>query len=131
MACASAPGCLRCGGSSPPGCACSRSASPTSGVAVAAARRAAIRGLGSALAIAPGWLPQAELALDGTVEGWLDEMSALEAEARFAATLAATRGADGDSGTTATGPHRSDLVVRDRATGRAARDCSTGGRRRC
>jgi DNA replication and repair protein RecF len=96
------------------------------GVAIAAARRAAIRGLGSALAIAPGWLPQAELALDGTVEGWLDEISALEAEARFAATLAATRGADGASGTTATGPHRSDLVVRDRATGRAARDCSTG-----
>ena len=53
-------------------------------------------------------------------------MPALDAEARFAATLAATRTADRDSGTTATGPHRSDLVLRDRGTGRAARDCSTG-----
>jgi DNA replication and repair protein RecF len=98
----------------------------TSGVAIAAARRAAIRGLGDALAVAPGWLPQPELALDGTVEGWLDEVPALDAEARFAQALAASRGADGENGTTGTGPHRTDLVVRDRATGRAARDCSTG-----
>jgi DNA replication and repair protein RecF len=97
----------------------------TSGIAIAAARRAAIRGLGGALAAAPGWQPQPELALEGAVEGWLDEMPALDAEARFAATLAATRGADGERGMTATGPHRSDFVVRD-ASGRAARDCSTG-----
>jgi DNA replication and repair protein RecF len=98
----------------------------TSGVAIAAARRAALRGLGDALAVAPGWLPQPELALDGTVEGWLDDVPALDAEARFAEALAASRGGDAESGTTATGPHRSDLVVRDRATGRPARDCSTG-----
>ena len=53
-------------------------------------------------------------------------MPALDAEARFAETLAATRTADGVSGTTGTGPHRSELTVRDPATGRAARDCSTG-----
>jgi DNA replication and repair protein RecF len=96
------------------------------GVALAAARRNAIRGLSGALAAAPGWLPQPELALDGVVEGWLDELPALDAETRFAETLAATRGVDGASGTTTTGPHRSDLVVRERVSGRAARDCSTG-----
>ncbi len=96
------------------------------GVALAAARREAIRGLEGALAAAPGWLPQPALALEGTLEGWLDQTSALDAEARFAEALAASRGADGESGTTALGPHRSDLLVHDRSTGRAARDCSTG-----
>jgi DNA replication and repair protein RecF len=96
------------------------------GVAIAAARREAVRGLSGALAAAPGWLPQPDLALDGTLEGWLDDAPALEAEARFAEALAAGRGADAESGTTALGPHRSDLLVQDHASGRAARDCSTG-----
>jgi len=96
------------------------------GVAIAAARRAAVRGLAGALAAGPGWLSQPELELTGEVEGWLEELPALEAEARFAAALAASRREDGESGTTAIGPHRSDLVVRERSTGRAARDCSTG-----
>jgi DNA replication and repair protein RecF len=96
------------------------------GVAIAAARRETVRGLGGALAAAPGWLPAPELELIGEVEGWLDELSALDAEARFAAALAAGRRDDGETGTTATGPHRSDLLVRERSTGRLARDCSTG-----
>jgi DNA replication and repair protein RecF len=96
------------------------------GVAIAAARRETVRGLGGALAAAPGWLPAPELELIGEAEGWLDELSALDAEARFAAALAAGRRDDGETGTTATGPHRSDLLVRERSTGRLARDCSTG-----
>ncbi|MBE0529341.1 MAG: DNA replication and repair protein RecF, partial [Rhodospirillales bacterium] len=40
--------------------------------------------------------------------------------------LAAGRAADAESGTTGVGPHRSDLVVRDVATGTAAGQCSTG-----
>jgi DNA replication and repair protein RecF len=96
------------------------------GVAIAAARRQAVRGLAGALAAAPGWLAQPELDLVGEVEGWLDELSALDAEARFGAALAAGRREDAESGTTAVGPHRSDLVVRDRSSGSAARDCSTG-----
>jgi DNA replication and repair protein RecF len=96
------------------------------GVAIAAARRQAVRGLAGALAAAPGWLAQPELDLVGDVESWLDELSALDAEARFGAALAAGRREDAESGTTAVGPHRSDLVVRDRSSGSAARDCSTG-----
>jgi DNA replication and repair protein RecF len=96
------------------------------GVAIAAARRQAVHGLAGALAAAPGWLAQPELELVGEVEGWLDEVPALDAEARFAAALAAGRPEDAESGTTGVGPQRSDLVVRDRGSGRAARDCSTG-----
>ena len=101
------------------------------GVAVAAARRQATRDLAAALAQAPGWLPQPELSLEGEVEGWLDELSALDAEARFAAALAASRRTDAESGTTAIGPHRSDLMVHDRASGRPAREASTGQQKAC
>jgi DNA replication and repair protein RecF len=96
------------------------------GVAIAAARRQLIKGLRAALARDPGRFPRPELAVDGEVEGWLDELPALEAEARLAETLAGCRALDAESGTTAVGPHRSDLVVADLATGRHARDCSTG-----
>ena len=101
------------------------------GVAIAAARRQATRELAAALAQAPGWLPQPELALDGEVEGWLDELSALDAETRFAAALAAGRRTDAEAGTTAIGPHRSDLLVHDRASGRPAREASTGQQKAC
>ena len=51
-----------------------RSRIAAAGVAIAAARRETVRGLGGALAAAPGWLPAPELELDGEVEGWLDEL---------------------------------------------------------
>ena len=101
------------------------------GVAIAAARRQATRDLATALAQAPGWLPQPDLALEGEVEGWLDELSALDAEARFAAALAASRRIDAEAGTTAIGPHRSDLLVQDRVSGRPAREASTGQQKAC
>jgi DNA replication and repair protein RecF len=96
------------------------------GIAIAAARRQAARNLSGALAAASGWLPQPELRLDGDVERWLEELSALDAEGRFAEALAANRRTDAESGTTAFGPHRSDLLVQDRVTGRLAREASTG-----
>ncbi len=101
------------------------------GVAIAAARRQAARNLSGALGAAPGWLPQPELRLEGGVEGWLEELSALEAEDRLAEALAVNRRTDAESGTTAIGPHRSDLLVQDRATGRLARDASTGQQKAC
>jgi DNA replication and repair protein RecF len=67
----------------------------------------------------------------GEVESWLDQLSALDAEDRLAEALAAGLRADADSGMTATGPHRSDLVVQDRATGRPAREASTGQQKAC
>lgn len=96
------------------------------GVAIAAARRQTVADLAAALAAEPGPFPRAELAVQGDVERWLDRLAAVDAEARLAEALAAARHQDADSGTTAIGPHRSDLLVRDGATGQAARECSTG-----
>jgi DNA replication and repair protein RecF len=96
------------------------------GVAVAAARRETVRGLAAALDDPPAGFPQPGLALDGQVEAWLEQASALETEERFGAALAAARRQDAETGITAIGPHRSDLLVHDRGSGRPARDCSTG-----
>jgi len=74
----------------------------------------------------PGPFPVADIGLTGAVEGWLDDGPALAAEDRFRAALASGRAADAESGSTAVGPHRSDLLVRDVATGTAAGQCSTG-----
>ncbi len=101
------------------------------GVAIAVARRQATRDLSAALTAAPGWLPQPELRLEGEVESWLNELPALGVEERLAEALAGSRRADAEAGTTAVGPHRSDLVVQDRATRRPAREASTGQQKAC
>ena len=77
-------------------------------------------------------MPRVEAA--GDVETWLDQGPALDAEERFHAALAASRGHDAESGRTAHGPHRSDLEVHmkspesatETAPEVAARECSTG-----
>lgn len=96
------------------------------GVAVAAARRDTVQRLDRACAEAEGPFPRARLRLIGTVEGWLEDMPALAAEARFAAALAASRQSDGQAGGAATGPHRSDLAVSLAEKGTAAEFASTG-----
>jgi DNA replication and repair protein RecF len=96
------------------------------GVAVAAARRETVRGLAAALIDPPAGFPQPDLDLEGQVEAWLGDAPALDVEERFGMALAETRRQDAETGTTAIGPHRSDLLVRERASGRPARDCSTG-----
>ncbi len=96
------------------------------GVAIAAARRQTVRALTAVLRRDPGRFPRPELDLDGAVETWLSDLSALDAEQRFADMLAANRRRDALSGTTLVGPHRSDLVVRDRSSGMPAKDGSTG-----
>ena len=96
------------------------------GVAIAAARRQTVAGLRAALAESTGAFPRPELALAGDAEAWLDELSALDVETRLADALAQARAQDAETGTTAAGPHRSDLEVHDRASGRSAGDCSTG-----
>jgi DNA replication and repair protein RecF len=96
------------------------------GVAVAAARREVVRGLGAALAADPGPFARPELAVAGEVEGWLDDTPALAAEARLCEALAASRRQDAETGGAAVGPHRSDLVVLDAEEGRPAAQVSTG-----
>ena len=96
------------------------------GVAVAAGRREAVRRLDRACAAAEGSFPRARLTLVGTVEGWLEAMPALAAEAQLAAMLAANRQSDGQTGGAAIGPHRSDLAVELAEKGIAAEFASTG-----
>jgi DNA replication and repair protein RecF len=96
------------------------------GVAVAAARCDAVRRLDRLCAAADGPFPRARLAVLGTVEAWLDDMPALEAEARFAAALVAARPADALAGGAAQGPHRSDLAVSLAQSGVGAEAASTG-----
>ena len=101
------------------------------GAAIAAARLEAAGRLAAQLdAEGDGPFPQALLAVEGEVEAWLAEGSALDAEDRLRAALAAARRDDAAAGRTANGPHRSDLVVQFRGRGaapaRPAADCSTG-----
>ena len=92
-------------------------------VAVTAARQSLITDLNAEAGA--GWhgFPGVRLTLEGEVEGWLDTMSALDAEDRFIAMAAARRQA-GDI--TLPGPHTSDLTAVHTATGTPAHLASTG-----
>jgi DNA replication and repair protein RecF len=97
-------------------------------VAVAAARRewagriAALIGEGDV--VAP--FPWAEIALEGTLEHWLDGHSASATEDLYRADLAGERPRDAHAGRTLMGPHLSDLRVRHGPKQAAAETCSTG-----
>ncbi|MFN3835955.1 MAG: DNA replication/repair protein RecF [Glycocaulis sp.] len=97
-----------------------------SGTAMAMARRAALRALQSEIdARPPSAFPKADLALEGLVEGFLDESEA-EAETRFAERLKSTRRKDAAAGRALSGPHRTELTARHREKDQLAADCSTG-----
>lgn len=96
------------------------------GVAIAASRREVADRLDGESARAHGPFPGARVAVEGTVERWLDAAPAVEVEERLAARLAEVRGRDAEAGGATVGPHRSDLAVHHRASGRAAPHCSTG-----
>jgi len=96
------------------------------GVAIAAARRALVRRLKGALLLGIAPFPRARIALKGTLEGWLDEGPALEAEDRFKTLLAASRVEDAETGSAKDGPHRGDLAVEHVENGMPAAVCSTG-----
>ncbi len=96
------------------------------GVAVAAARRDGVARLANGLATDAGPFPRVALAVKGSLEEWLDTMSAVEVETAFCDALKASRGRDSETGGTAIGPHRSDLEVTHLGNGLAAQQCSTG-----
>ncbi len=96
------------------------------GIAIAAARGQTVARLDAACAATAGAFPQARLAIEGEVDGWLGRMPALAAEEELRRRLQAQRRADSESGTTIVGPHRSDLVVHHPGTGMKAAQCSTG-----
>lgn len=97
-----------------------------SGVAIAAARHQLLRQLQTAMLETQGAFPQADLSLIGLAEEALLDHPALAVEDRLRAALARTRGEDAQSGTTAIGPHRSDLQVIHRTHAVPADLCSTG-----
>ena len=94
-----------------------------SAVAVTAARQSLITDLNAEAA--EGWFgfPGVALRLDGTLESWLEEGSALAAEDRFIADARARR-ATGDPGLA--GPHASDMSACNSQTGLSASLASTG-----
>ena len=94
------------------------------GIAVAAARRTTVSKLLRILASDPGPFPVAEVSLNGRISTWLDDMPAVDAETRFAESLAESRWRDAETGGASEGPHRDDLSVRK--DGLRAEDCSTG-----
>ncbi|MEE3626364.1 DNA replication/repair protein RecF [Nitrospirillum sp. BR 11752] len=98
----------------------------TSGVAVAAARRDVTARLAAACRRGVGPFPAPGLALTGTVDSWLADRPALEAEDTLRRTLAESRRLDAHAGTTTVGPHRSDLAVTYLAKGIPADLGSTG-----
>ncbi|MBM3583641.1 MAG: DNA replication/repair protein RecF [Alphaproteobacteria bacterium] len=96
------------------------------GVAIAASRREIAERLDAESARGDEAFPRVHVAVDGVVERWLDDAPAVAVEERFAGALAERRGRDAESGGATVGPHRGDLAVRHRVSGRAAARCSTG-----
>jgi DNA replication and repair protein RecF len=101
------------------------------GVAIAAARIAALAELGAAIdarrqEAQESAFPWAELAVAGTLESQLSERPAVDVEDAFAAHLQATRERDRAAGRTLDGPHRSDLIVGHGPKQLPASVCSTG-----
>ena len=96
------------------------------GVAVAAARREAIGRIAGAMEASDSPFPRARVAAHGGLEGWLDEMPAVDAETRFREVLESTRGRDAEAGGAASGPHRTDFAVHHAGTNMPAANCSTG-----
>lgn len=99
-----------------------------SAVAVCAARAEVAARLSAAAETTPEEtaFPVPALSVDGVLEGWLRQYSALAVEDRYAAELEASRARDAEAGGAAVGPHRSDLAVRYLPRGIAAAEASTG-----
>ncbi|MCB9982712.1 MAG: DNA replication/repair protein RecF [Rhodospirillales bacterium] len=97
------------------------------GVAIAAARMDFAQRLQAACRAAENpHFPTAHLTVRGTLEDLLVQASALEVESLFAYQLGASRAKDAVTGGAATGPHKTDLLVRYAAKDMAADQCSTG-----
>lgn len=97
------------------------------GVAMAAARLAALDALAVGLAAIPeAAFPRATIALEGALEATLRVQSAIDVEDGYRETLRTTRHLDASAGRSLQGPHRSDLQVYYAAKNMPAAHCSTG-----
>jgi len=101
------------------------------GVAIAAARAAAVTELAALIEARRAAAPQsafawATLGIAGTLETDLATRPALDVEDAYAALLQGARERDRAAGRTLDGPHRSDLLVGHGPKGMPAATCSTG-----
>jgi DNA replication and repair protein RecF len=101
------------------------------GVAVAAARAAAVAELAATIAArreaaADSPFPWAEIAIAGFLEADLARLPAVDVEDAYAAALRDARERDRAAGRTLEGPHRADLVVGHGPKSMPAGVCSTG-----
>ena len=101
------------------------------GVAIAAARAAAVAELSQAILVrrdagVGAAFPWAELATEGSLESQLATQAAVDVEDAFCETLARMRERDRAVGRALDGPHRSDLIVGHGPKEMPAKVCSTG-----
>jgi DNA replication and repair protein RecF len=97
------------------------------GVAVAARRLDRVASLQARILSADlARFPRPELRCQGVLEQWLEEGPGLCAEERARALWEQQREQDRQAGQCLAGPHRSDVMVVHRGSGRPARMCSTG-----
>jgi DNA replication and repair protein RecF len=101
------------------------------GVAIAAARSAAVAELATTIAARREAAPQspfpwADIAIAGALEADLAHLPAVDVEDAYTATLRRSRERDRRAGRTLDGPHRADLVVGHGPKAMPAAVCSTG-----
>jgi DNA replication and repair protein RecF len=101
------------------------------GVAIAAARAAAVADLAVTIAARRDAAPEspfpwADLAIAGFLETDLTRLPAIDVEDAYAATLQGSRERDRAAGRTLEGPHRADLIVGHGPKSMPAGVCSTG-----
>jgi len=96
------------------------------GTAIAIARAQTVARLDRAARAQLGPFPAPSLSLSGEIERLCAEMPALALEDRAREILAANRRSDAETGTTAFGPHRGDLVARWAGKDAPAARLSTG-----
>ncbi len=95
--------------------------------AIAASRLQALDSLATGLSHMPDTpFPAADIAVEGMLESWLRDKSALEVEDLYRAKLHNMRGADAQAGRCLEGPHRSDFLVFHVEKNMLAAQCSTG-----
>jgi DNA replication and repair protein RecF len=96
------------------------------GMAIAASRKEWADCLASHFLADPTPFPPVHVHVEGFAENLIETKAALDAEETFRATLKENRQEDAACGTTAHGPHRSDLRVFHSASGLPAALCSSG-----
>lgn len=96
------------------------------GIAIAAGRLEVTQQLNHAMSVMQTPFPLPHIAWQGQVETWLQEVSALEAEKRYAAGLEEAMVDDIMIGQTRLGVHRSDVLATHTQKNIPAHQCSTG-----